>query len=119
MSEETRRHLKPVRTRLGIMYGTCKVHKKCVDGCPPFEPILSALQTPTCKLTKYLVSTLEPLTTTKYRVKDLFNFANEIVEQDSSNFMGNLDIDSLFTNNPLEETFALTILLKTTTLFMV
>ena len=28
----------------------------------------------------------------------------EIAEQDSSNFMGSLDIDSLFTNTALEET---------------
>ena len=34
----------------------------------------------------------------------MFNFASEIVEQDSSNFMGSLVIDSLFTNIPLEET---------------
>ena len=47
---------------------------------------------------------LEPLTTNKYTVKDFFNFATEIVEQDSSKFMGSLDIDSLFTNIPLEET---------------
>ena len=47
---------------------------------------------------------LEPLTNNKYTVKDSFNFAAEIVEQDSSNFMGSLDIDSLFTNIPLEET---------------
>ena len=37
MSEETRGHLKPVGTRPGIIYGSC------VDGCPPFRPILSAL----------------------------------------------------------------------------
>ena len=104
MSEETRKHLKQVGTRPGIMYGSCKVHKKCVDGCPPFRPILSALQTPTYKLAKYLVPILEPLTTNKYTVKDSFKFATEIVEQDSSNFMGSLDIDSLFTNIPLEET---------------
>ena len=47
ISEETRKHLKPVGTRPGIMYGSCKVYKKYVDGCPPFRPILSALQTPT------------------------------------------------------------------------
>ena len=47
---------------------------------------------------------LEPLTTNKYTVKDSFKFATEIVEQDSKNFMGSLDIDSLFTNIPLEET---------------
>ena len=47
---------------------------------------------------------LEPLTNNKYRVKDLFDFASEIVEQVSGNFIGSLDIDSLFTNIPHEET---------------
>ena len=86
------------------MCGSCKVHKKCVDGCPPFRPILSALQTLTYKLAKNLVPILEPLTTNKYTVKDSFNFATEIVEQDPSNVIGSLDIDSLFTNILLEET---------------
>ena len=95
ISEETRKHLKPMGTRPGIMYSPCKMHKKCVDGCPP-------LQTPTYKLAKYLVPVLEPLTNNKFTVKDSFNFATEIVEQDSYNFMGSLDIDSRFTNIPLE-----------------
>ena len=69
------------------MYGSCKVHKKCVDGFPPFGPILSALQTPTYTPGKYLAPILEPLTNKNYTVKDSFNFATEIVEQDSSNFM--------------------------------
>ena len=46
MSEETRRYLKSVVTRHGIMYVSCKVHKKCVDDCLPFKPVLFALQTP-------------------------------------------------------------------------
>ena len=104
MSEETRRHLKPVGTRPGIMYGSCKAHKKSVDGCPPFTPILSGLQTPTYKLAKYSAPILEPLTNNKHTVKDSFNFATDIVEQDISNFMGSLDIDSIFTNILLEET---------------
>ena len=104
MYKETRIHLKPVGTRPGIMYGSCKVHKKCADGYLPFRPILSALQTSTYKLAKYLVPILESLITNKYTVKDSFNFATEIVKQDSSNFMGSLDIDSLFNNIPLEVT---------------
>ena len=36
--------------------------------------------------------------------KDRFAFAEEIVQQDSKFFMGSLDVDSLFTNMPLEET---------------
>ena len=119
MSEETRRHLKPVATRPEVMYGSCKVYKKCVDGCPSFRPSLSALQTVTYKLEKYLVPILEPLTKNKCIVKDSFNFTTEIVEQDSSNFMRSLDIDSLFTNIPVEKPlkFALIIFLKTVTWF--
>ena len=103
MSEETRGHLKPMWTKPGIIYGSCKVHKKCDGGCSPFRPILFALQTPTSKLAKYVVPLLESLTTNKYKVKNLFNFASEIVEEDSSNLMGSLDIDSLFPNISLEE----------------
>ena len=80
MSEETPRHLKPVGTRPGIMYGSWKMHKKCADVCPPLRPILSALQTPTYKFVNYLVPILELFTTSKCTVKDLFNFATEIVE---------------------------------------
>ena len=62
MSKEMRKSIKPVGTRSGTMYGLCKVHKQEVDGCPPFRPILSALQTPTCSLAKFLVPMLDPLT---------------------------------------------------------
>ena len=47
MSEETQRHLKSVETRRGLMYASCKVNKKCINGCPPFISIASALETPT------------------------------------------------------------------------
>ena len=36
ISEETKRSLKPVGTRTGIMYRLCKVHKDIIDNCPPF-----------------------------------------------------------------------------------
>ena len=62
---KTRRRVKPVGNRPGIMHGSCKVHNECVDGNPPFRPILPALQTPTYKLAKYLVPILEPLTNTQ------------------------------------------------------
>ena len=82
----------------------CKVHKQQVDGCPPFRPILSALQTPTYNLAKFLVPLLNPLTKNEYTVKDSFQFAEEICEQDPTLSMGSLDVDSLFTNIPLDET---------------
>ena len=55
ISEETRRYLKPVGTRPGIMYGLCKVHKDIIDNCPPFRPILSAISTPTYKLAHFKI----------------------------------------------------------------
>ena len=45
MSKEMRKSIKRVGTRPGTIYGLCKVHKQEADGCPPFRPILSALQT--------------------------------------------------------------------------
>ena len=66
MTEKTRKSLKPVGTRPGVMYGSCKVHKASVGNCPPFRPILSALNTPTYKLAKFLVPTLRSLTTNEF-----------------------------------------------------
>ena len=104
MTEKTRKSLKPVGTRPGIMYGSCKLHKASAGDCPRFRPILSALNTPTYKLAKLLVPILKPLTTNEFTVKDSFHFAEEIVDQQHDLFMGSLDVDSLFTNIPLEET---------------
>ena len=87
-----------------MMYGICKVYKDIIDNCPPFWPNLSAINTPTYKLAKFLVPVLKSLTSNEYTIKDSFAFAAEIVEQDSEFFMGNLDVDSLFTNIPVEET---------------
>ena len=81
-----------------------KFHKDIIDNCTLFRPILSAINTPTYKLAKLLLRILKSLTSNEYTVKDSFAFAEEIVEQDSKIFMGSLDVDSLFTNFPFEET---------------
>ena len=44
------------------------------------------------------------LQTNLFTVKDSFHFAEEIVDQQHDLFMGSLDVDSLFTNIPLEKT---------------
>ena len=103
ISEETRRSLKPVGTRPGIMYGLCKVHKDIIDNCLPFRPILSPVNTRTYKLAKFLLPILKSLTSNEYTVKTSFAFAEEIVEQGSEFFMGSVDVDSLFTNIQLED----------------
>ena len=47
---------------------------------------------------------LEPITTNQFTIKYSFEFAKEVIEQDSGLFMASLDVESLFTNIPLEET---------------
>ena len=59
--------------------------------------------TPTYKLAKFFVPILKSLTSNEYTVKDSFDFAEEVVEQDSELIMGSADVDSPFTNIPLEE----------------
>ena len=81
MPKEICKSVKPVGTRPGTMYGLCRVHKQQVDGCPPFWPILSALQTPIYKFAKFLISLLNPLPKNKYTANDSFQFAEEIFEQ--------------------------------------
>ena len=104
VSEETRRHLKAARTkpRINKNNGSCKLHKKMCRWLSTFQTNFICF-TNTYKPAKYLLPVLEPLTKNKYTSKDSFNFATEIVEQDSSKVMESVDIDSLYTNIPLEE----------------
>ena len=89
--------LKTVGSGSSVMYSLCKVHKVSVENCPPFRPILLALNTPTYKIAKFLVPILKPLATNEFTVKDSFHFAEEIVDQQPAFFMGSLNVDSLLT----------------------
>ena len=46
---------------------------------------------------------LELLKSNEFTVKDSFRFGEETVDQQTDISMGSLDVDSLFTNIPLEE----------------
>ena len=89
-------------TAPGIMYGLPKVHK---EGAP-LRPILSANNTTSYNLAKFLVSKLTPLTTNEYTLKNSYEFANYIKTIRNSNrlIMCSFDVESLFTNIPLCET---------------
>ena len=89
------------------MYGLAKVNKIVTDGLPSFRPILSAIGTPTYNLAKFLVPILEPQTTNEYTIKDSFRFAEELQSFDSKLVVARFDIESLFTNIPLQETIDL------------
>ena len=45
----------------------------------------------------------------EYTLKDSFEFAKDITNQNSNCFMASLDVDSLFTNVPLDETIKMCI----------
>ena len=54
-------------------------------------------------LAKYLNPILSPITTTEFTVKNSFDFPKEVVNYDDNLSMASLNVDSLFTNIPLEE----------------
>ena len=97
----------PRGSRPSVMYGLAKVHKQLVNGFPKLRPILSAINTPTYKIAQFLVNIMEPLTKDQYTVKDSFEFCNDIRIQNQTKFMASFDIDSLFTNIPLDETITI------------
>ena len=99
----------PVGPDFGILYSLAKVHKQLINNCPPFKPILSAIGTPTYNIAKFLVSILKPLTTNDYTLKDTFEFSRDILNQNPNLFMASLDVDSLFTKIPLDETTSIII----------
>ena len=85
----------------GILYGNHQVHKMVVNITLKFRPILSAINTPTYSLAKFLNPILAPLTT---NVKNSFDFTEEVVNYDHNLFMTSLDVESLFADISLEET---------------
>ena len=101
IDEAAYKNNKPVGSRPCILYRLGKVQKETKNGLPPFRPILSAIGTPTYKLgTPFLT----PLTKHEHTVTDSFHFAEEICKQDPNLYMASLDVDSLFTNIPLNKT---------------
>ena len=103
-SEKEFDNICPVGTTPGILYGNPKVHKTVVNNTPKFRPILSGINTPTYLSAKYLNPILSPLTTNEFTVKNSFYFTEEVVNYDHNLYMASLDVESFFTNIPLEET---------------
>ena len=100
IGENLQKSLYPQGSQLGIMYGSSKTHKPLVNGFPKLRPILSALNTGTYKWAKFFVPLLQHLTSNEFTLKDFFEFAKIICEQDAGLLMASSDVDSLFTNIP-------------------
>ena len=54
-------------------------------------------------IAKFLVPLIESIKSNKFTVKNIFEFSKEICEQNSEYFMARVDVESLFTNIPMEE----------------
>ena len=71
---------------------------------PPFRPIVSSIGTYNYELAKYLCILLEPHIPSEHCALDTFTFVREINKLPlSGKFMVSFDVESLFTNIPLEE----------------
>ena len=70
ISENKYEDLYPVGSCPAILYGRAKIHKPVKDGVPSFRPILSAIGTPTYKLSKFFVPLLTPLTLNECTIKE-------------------------------------------------
>ena len=105
LSKDDYKYLKPCGSKPGIMYGPCKIHKDTTvnDPVTPFRPILSAIGSCNYNLKNFFVSILKQFTLNEYTVKDSFSFCKEILDKDPNLFMASFDIQSLFTNIPLDE----------------
>ena len=106
LSKDDYKFMKPYGRKPGVMYGPCKVHKGVTPNgsVPPFCPILSTVGTFSYNLAKFFMPLLKQYTISQYTVKDSFSFCKEIIDQGSQLFMTSFDIQSLFTNFPLDET---------------
>ena len=104
MSEKVFDSISPVVTTPGILYDNSKVHKMVINNTQKFRPILSAINTPTYLLAKYLNPILLSLTTNEFTVKNSFNFFEEVVNYDHNLYMASLDVEILVLNIPLNET---------------
>ena len=85
------------------MYGLPKVHKQG----NPLRPIVSSIKTAGYNVAKFLHPLITPLTSNEYTVLNSRSFVEEILGLDlpKNYVLASYDVESLFTNVPLEETF--------------
>ena len=101
ITDETFKYLYSSGSTLGVLYGLPKIHK--VNN--PIRPILSTIGTFNYNLAKFFVPIIEPLTVNNFTLQNSYDFVKEIRNINMSNkIMASFDVQSLFTNIPLNET---------------
>lgn len=84
----------------GYIYGNVKTHKPN----NPLRPIISQVTTPTYKLAKQINQIITPYMPTKFSLKSTDEFIDILRTTKPEGILASLDVESLFTNVPVEET---------------
>ena len=104
--------MRSISNQPGKIYATAKTHKfDSLENITiqnlKFHPIVSQIGTYTYNATKVLSDYLKPLCQNEYKIIDTQSFASQIKEQaplDEEEEYVSYDVDSLFTNIPVQET---------------
>ena len=104
ISAAQREKLSPDGPNPARLYGLPKIHKPPVDGLPKYRPIISQIGSPTYEIAKFLLDFVKSFTSNEYTVRDTFHFVSILDGKDHRLVMASLDVESLFTNIPLDET---------------
>ena len=88
---------------VGYIYGNVKTHKRN----NPLRPIISQCPTPTYHLAKTLNKILSPYVPTEYCLSSSAEFLARLRGAPSSGLIASLDVESLFTNVPVDETISM------------
>jgi len=104
ISNDIYQSIRSVGSQPARMYGLPKVHKNQTD--PKYRPILSMPNSYCTNLAKWLDSLLKKYIPQQFIVNDTFDFINKFREANisSNHFLVSYDVESLFTQIPLEET---------------
>ena len=86
----------------GYIYGNPKIHKNLED--PPLRPIISQVGTPAYDISKTLNDILKKYVPAKYIVESTDEFLNIVRSTESRGLLASLDVESLFTNVPVDTT---------------
>ena len=103
LSETEYNNIRPKQKRPPRIYGVPKIHKANA----PLRPMVSSVNTLAYNLSGHLAKILSPLTgNSNYTVKNSGEFANIISKETipTDEAMISFDVESLFTNVPIEET---------------
>ena len=99
--------IKPLRGEYkpGYIYGNVKNHKQ---NCP-LRPIISQIPTATYSISKVLNDLLTPYIPNQFNLKSSKEFLDVITTTTPSNMIASLDVESLFTNVPVDATIQIII----------